>query len=185
MGTQRPGILLLASDPFFGGDVAAVNAHMAAGDRAFEPVAGHHVFQHPVAHAVSAARLAQQVRRVCHALHAACQDDVVVAGADQGFGEGHGPHAGAADAVDSLRWHVDADARPQGDLPRRILPGSSLQHLANNGVADVFRRDARALDGGPRRDDAEIDGALARECAVQPAERRARAAENDHAGRLF
>ena len=92
MGAQCPGVLLLAADLFFGGDVAAMNTHVTAGDRALQAIADHHVFEDAVAHAVPGAGLAQNVRGVGHALHAAGKHDVVIAGTNQRFGQGDRAH---------------------------------------------------------------------------------------------
>src|SRR4029079_2163451 len=120
----------------------------------------------------------QEVWRVRHSLHAPSEDDVVVADTDEGIGQRQRTHAGAADTVDRLGWHVDADAHAEGDLPSWALTGAALQDLPENGVLNVARRDTRPLHRRPRRDDAESPRALARRGAVQFAEWGARPAEN-------
>jgi hypothetical protein len=92
MGAQCPGILLLAADPFFGGDVAAMGSHVATVDRALQPIADHHVFEDTVAHAIPATGLAQEVGSVGHTLHTTGKDDVEIAGANQRFGQGERAH---------------------------------------------------------------------------------------------
>ena len=71
-----------------------------------------------------------------HRLLAACDDDVELTGADQLIGERDGVDAGQAHLVDGQRGHVPADARGDGGLPGRHLPGTGGQHLAHDHVLD-------------------------------------------------
>ncbi len=80
---QRPLVLLLAADAELGGDLAAVHAHEHAVGRAAQPVAVHAVDGGAVAEARAEALVLEQVRRARHALHAAGDDDVRLARADQ------------------------------------------------------------------------------------------------------
>ena len=84
-------------------------------------VVGHRVDERGVAVLEALARLRQQVRGVGHRLHAAGDDDLELAGADQLVGQRDGVEAGEADLVDG-----DAAGRSSGcrRRRRRCGPGS-------------------------------------------------------------
>ena len=89
------------------------------------------------------------MRRVGHRLHAAGDDDVELAGADQLVGQRDRVEAGQADLVDRQRRHGHRDAALDRGLAGGDLPGAGLQHLAHDHVVDRVARDAGARRARP------------------------------------
>jgi hypothetical protein len=84
---------------------------------------------------------------VAHRLHAAGEDDVVVAGANRLGREGHRLEAGAAHLVD--RESRDGDRQPslEGRLAGGVLPDAGGDDVPHDDVLDVLRRHTGALQG--------------------------------------
>ena len=62
-------------------------------------------------------------------------------------GEHHRLEPGAADLVDRQRGDVLIEAAVEGGLPRGVLAGASLNHVAHDALVDRVRIDAGAPDG--------------------------------------
>ena len=183
VGAGGERVLLLAGE-VGAGDVALLGqrAHRLVGELVAEGVVGHRVDQRGVAVLEALARLRQQVRRLGHRLHAAGDDDLVLAGADQLVGQRDRVDAGEADLVDRDRRDVHRDAGLDGGLAGGDLAGAGLDDLAHDHVLDLVAGDAgllqRALDG----DAAEVRGAKVLQAAEQPADRGARPGDDHGSG---
>ncbi len=89
------GVLLLARNLPALGNVLGGVAHMVAVEGVPEPVSDHRIDQLGVAHLDAVSEM-NAVRRLAHALLAAGDDDVAVAGADRLIAERHGAQPRAA-----------------------------------------------------------------------------------------
>ncbi len=115
-------VLLLAGQLHaLGVDLLGQPAHRLLGDLVVEGVVRHRVDQLHVAELEALARLRQEVRGVGHRLHAAGDDDLALAGADQLVGHRDRVQAGEADLVDRDRRDAHREARRRC---RRRGPGS-------------------------------------------------------------
>ena len=114
-----------------------------------------------------------------HRLHAAGDDDLELAGADELVGQRDGVEAGQADLVDRQRGDVHRDAALDGGLARRDLARAGLDDVAHDHVVDLVGRDAGALERGLDGDPAEVRGGEVLERAEQPAHRGAGSSDDD------
>ena len=137
-----------------------------------------------VAERVPEPGLGQQVGGVGHALHAAGDDHVVLAGADQDVGQRRRPHSRCAHLVDRLGADRGPEADADGHLAGGDLARPGLQHLAHDHVADVGRGDAGALEGRAGGGNAEPGSGQRGQAPAQLSEGCAGGAEDDGAGQL-
>jgi hypothetical protein len=89
--------------------------------------------------------LAEQVRRVRHAFHAAGDDHVHAAGRERVMGEDGGLHAAAAHLVDGGRLDVEWQARADAGLAGGRLAKARGQDAAHEDLLDALGIDAGAL----------------------------------------
>ena len=154
------------------------------GELVVERVVGHRVDQRGVAVLEALAGLRQQVRRLGHRLHAAGDDDLVLAGADQLVGHRDRVDAREADLVDRDRRDVHRDAAVDRRLAGGVLPGAGADDLAHDHVVDLVAGDAglleRALDG----DATEVGRREVLEAAEQAADRGAGPGDDDGSGHM-
>ena len=113
-----------------------MGAHVAAFGAAPQAVVNGRIDQLGIAQPVAEARLGDQVRALVHALHAAGDGDLGVAGPDLGGGEHDRLEATAANAVDRRRAGGVRQAGLEYGLARRRLTGAGLQHLAHQHLVD-------------------------------------------------
>jgi len=111
-----------------------------------------------VAVAESAARAHRQVRGVRHALHAAGDHDVGLAGLDHLVGEVDRVQAREAHLVDVHGRDVHRDAGLRRGLAGRHLALAGHQHLAHYHVLNFFRLHPGALECGLDGETAEVGG---------------------------
>ena len=109
-----------------------------------------------VTHAKPGARLRQQVGRVRHRLHAACDHDVVGAGGEEIVREHRRLHAGAAHLVDRRAAGGERQPGAERRLARGRLALAGRQHAAHDHFLDLLGPDLRALDRGADRGGAEL-----------------------------
>ena len=125
-------------------------AHAAQVERAVQRVVRGRVDDLVVAVAVAGPGTGQQVRAVGHRLHAARDDDVELADADQLVGHRDRVQPRQAHLVDRQRGHVHRDAALDRGLPRGDLPGPGLDHMTHDHVVDLVAGDP-ATAPAPRR----------------------------------
>ena len=146
------GVLVLAGElPLLAVELGGVT-HAAQVERAVQGVVRGRVDDLVVAVAVAGAGAGQQVRAVGHRLHAARDDDVELAGADQLVGHRDRVQPRQAHLVDGQGGHVHRDAALDRGLPGGDLPGAGLDHMTHDHVVDLVAGDPRALQ---RRGDGE------------------------------
>ena len=179
----REGVLLLAGQ-VVGGHVALLGQHAHRLGRRLVPqgVVGHRVDECGVAVLEALAGLRQQVRRLGHRLHAAGDDDLDLARADQLVGQRDRVDAREADLVDGDARDVHRDAARDRGGARRVLPGAGQDDLAHDHVVDLVAGDAGLLERAGDGDAAEVRGGLVLEPAEQPADRRTGAGDDDGSG---
>src|SRR5262249_43804105 len=97
------------------------------------------------------------IRRVRHALHAAADDDVRLAGRDGLRAERHGFQPGPTHLVDRERGSLDRNSGVDRALAGGVLPPARLQHLAHDRLVDDLRSDAGTLECLGDDDGAELD----------------------------
>ena len=125
------------------GDVLGGLAHVPVFEGAPQTVVDHGIDGFLVAILPAGPRAHEQVRRPAHALHAAGQNDLRIAGAD-GLGRQHDClEAGAANLVDRDRRDGVGQARLERRLPGRVLAHAGLQDVAHDDFIDVARRERR------------------------------------------
>ena len=144
-----------------------------------EAVQEHVIDSAAVAHAVAGAGAIEQIGRIAHALHAAGDDDISGAGAQEVMGDHRGLHARAAHLVDRGRASRERQSGADSRLARRGLALARRQYAAHQDFVDACRRDPRPLDGGRDRACAERRGGNVLEVAEKAAHRRARRADDD------
>ena len=144
-----------------------------------QPVVDHVVEHLAVPEPVAKPGLRQQVGSVRHRLHAAGDDDVVLAAADHQVGDLDRADRRGAHLVDRVGRDLLRDPRAYRGLPRRCLPRTRLQHLAHDHVADLAGVDGRTLERSADRDRAELRRRQAGETAAQAPEGRSHGAD-DH-----
>ncbi len=139
-----------------------------------------HVIEHAaVTHAIAAAGLLEQIRRVAHALHAAGHHDLVAAGAQQIVGEHGRLHARPAHLVDGRAAGFLAEAGAEGGLPGGRLSLAGGQNAAHDDFLDVGVFDTRVADGAGDASRAELGGGHVVEVALEAAHRCTRCANDD------
>src|SRR6266542_463765 len=180
--TERPLVLVLSRDPELARDERRLLDHVTLVEGRREPVVRHQVDQRPVAEPIAEAGLLEDVGRVRHRLHSACDDHVVVAGPDHLVGDLDRANRGGADLVDRVGAELDRQSSPDRRLPRRRLAGAALEHLAHDGVLDVLVGDPGAVERRPDHERAELGRLVARKRAAELPERGANCAEDDTAG---
>ncbi len=140
--------------------------------RVDQRVALHRVVQHVrPGVAAPAHRPLHEVGGVRHALHAADEDAVVLAGADRREAEEEGLHARAADHVDGRGPDRIGDRDAAEDLARRVLTDPGLDRLAEQDLFDLVGADPAPLDGGAGGHDAEHGRADGAERAAEATDR--------------
>jgi hypothetical protein len=179
MAAQCPAVHVRPGQLQLGRNLAGLLHHVLAGERVRQPVLDHPVDRLGIAHAVAEARIGQQVRRVRHALHAARDAGVEVAGPDGRVDQPDRADARRADLVDRLGGHVLGNAALDLRLARRDLALPGLEHLAHHHLVDLSPVDLRALERRSDRRATQVGGVEACEGASQLAERCAGGAE-DH-----
>ncbi len=122
------------------------------------------------------------MRGVGHGLHAARDDDVELARADQLVGQGDRVEAGQTDLVDRQGGDVHRDAALDGGLAGGDLAAPGLEDLAHDHVADLVASDPGALQRGLDREAAEVGAGEGLEGAEETAHGGARACDNDGLG---
>ncbi len=120
------------------------------------------------------------MRRKAHALLAAGDHDVGIAGRDLLRAESDGAEARAAHLVHAEGRRLDRNAGRDRRLTRRVLALDRRQYLAHDHFIDIGRRHAgpieRRLDG----DLAERMRRQGRQRAIERANRRSRRADDDN-----
>ena len=99
-----------------------------------------------VAHAGAPAGVKGGKRGLRHALGAAADDHVGVAGENGAGAFDQGLHAGAADHVYGVGGDGIGDACLNADLSGNVLAETGRQDAAENDLVHVLRRDVRALE---------------------------------------
>ena len=130
--------------------------HPAQVERAVQRVVRGRVDDLVVAVAVAGAGAGQQVRAVGHRLHAARDDDVELADADQLVRHRDGVQPRQAHLVDGQGGDVHRDAALDRGLPGGDLPGPGLDHVPHDHVVDLAAGDADLLQGRGDREPAEV-----------------------------
>ena len=179
VAAQRPRVLRLPADPDLGADVGVLSRHDLAVEGAGEPVVGHRVDQHAVAHRVPEPRLGHQVRRVGHALHATREHNLVLPRPDVDVSHRGRAHARGTHLVDRLRTGRLGQPYARRHLARRDLAGTRLQHLAHHHVVDLVGRHARTLQRGRGRMRAQLRPGQRCQPPAEAAERGAGRTDDD------
>ena len=179
MAGEREGVLVRAADVVRDRDAFGVGAHVAVLDRAPQPVVDGRVDQLAVAEAKAEPGARDEVRGAVHRLHPAGDRELRVARPDLGGGEHDRLEARPADAVDGRGGGAVREARLERRLPGGCLAGAGLEDLAHQDLVDLRCRrvQARALDGRPDRDAAELRGRHGGQRAAELADRRSRRAD--------
>ena len=137
------------------------------------------VFELSLAKAQTVSKTADDVRRLAHVLRAAGKNDIGFAKLNHLPAANRRLDAGTAEPIHGQGRHLDRDARLQPDVARaehRI--GARLQHVAEDDVIDLRRRDSRARNRRARRQRAKIERRDVFELAGVFGHRRPRAAED-------
>ena len=153
---DRPGVLALAVDLLLAGAQLTGAAHMEVVVRIPKPVEDHPVDEIAVAHPVARAGLGQVVGRVGHRLHAACHEDLAVAGLDLLRREHDRLEPRPADLVDRERPNRIGHPGPLARLPRRRLPNRGGQDAAHDHLGHVAAFDLGASKTLPDRNRTEL-----------------------------
>ena len=169
---DRPGVLLRPVDPELRVHLVRARAHVAIVEGAPQAVVDHRVDHRCVTQARARACGRQQVRRVRHRLHAACDRDLELPGADHLVCDRDRGCARQAHLVDGEPGHLLRDTGGHGRLPGRDLALTRLQDVSHDGVLDPVGRDAGPAEGLPDHDRAQIDRAQGREPAAELPDRR-------------
>ena len=138
------GILLVARDAPFGGDVFGGHAHVDVLERVVQG-ADHHVDHFGIAHARTKARGQADVGRAAHVFGTTANGDVGVAQQDALAGGNKGLQARAAQAVDVEGGRAfGATAVDSGDARQIHVLGLGVDDMAEDHVADLFALDTCA-----------------------------------------
>ncbi|MOA09461.1 hypothetical protein D3C78_1292920 [compost metagenome] len=152
-------ILLLARELVLGCAVFAKRAHGTAGLVSVLQAVEHHVVENlVVAHAVAAAALLQQVRRIGHAFHAARDHHIAAAGHQLVMGQQRGLHARAAHLGQGHGTGALRQSALEPGLARGRLALTGHQAVAEQHFIHLLGGDACALDCGPDGGTAQIMG---------------------------
>ncbi len=148
-------VCLLAGDAVLLRDDLPRDAHVEVVEGVPEGVVKHGILDLFVAVTVPPAGLHQQVGRAAHALHPACDDDLLVARPDGIGGQGHRLEARGTDLVDSHRPHLGGDPCSDGGLTGGSLSNTRLYHVAHDDLFDLVRLHVSSLNCLPYGDGAE------------------------------
>ena len=129
---------------------------MAVGERAPETVLDHVIDHFAVAHAITVARLREQVRRGRHPLHPPGEHDVRITQNDRLRRKSNGLKTRPADLVDRGRRNGIWNARRNSSLPRRVHTQPGGQHVAHDHLIHLVRLHPRALQCLAQRDGPEF-----------------------------
>ena len=143
-----------------------------------EPVLDHGIDELEIAHLLAAAQVLG-VRAERHRFLAAGHDHLGVAVGDLLHADRDGAQARAADLVETPGGRLLGDARGDGGLTGRVLPSGSGEHLAEDHLVHVDRRNARALQCGLDRRGAEFVGRHGAEGTGERSDGRTRRTDND------
>src|SRR5262249_21743033 len=124
----------------------------------------------------------EEVGGAAHALDAAGDDEVGVAGADRLGGEHDRLEAGAADLVDGEGGDGVGQSRLEGGLARRVLAEPRLEDVADDDLVDAVRRGAGPFECFADGDGAELRGRHLAEGAEILADGRADGGEDQGIG---
>ena len=141
-------VLLLVG--LVGADVLGGHAHVHVEAGGIpQSVVDHRVDQlalaHGGAHAVAVAALHHGERSHVHVLHAACNDDVGIAGLDHLGSHVDAVQTGAADDVDGDGGGLDGQAGLQGSLTSDVLAQTGLDDAAHVDMVDLLRLNVGAV----------------------------------------
>ena len=131
-GFRGERILLRAREVVLRGRGFGKAAHELAVERALQPVVEHVIEHFAVTHAIAAARLRQQVRRIGHGFEPARERDLDVAGADLVRGGHDGLQPRAAHLVQRGGRHGGRHAGAERSLARGRLAEARRQHAAED-----------------------------------------------------
>src|SRR5262245_28324511 len=143
---------------------------------------GHRVDGVDGPHPEAEPRPGEQVGRLAHRLHPACDRHLRVARPDRHVGEAERAHARGADLVDRLGGDLLRDPRPDLRLARGDLTLAGLQDLAEEDLLHLPGIDSGAVEGRLDRVAAEIGGLEGGDGAAHLAEGRPCCSEDDCAG---
>ncbi len=152
-----PAILLFAGDLVRACEVFGVPSGMFTGKGVVKAVHQHRVEYLCVAHAVSPAPGAHEVRGTVHVLHAAGDRAIDQAKHHLLRGAGNRLRTRAADAVDRQRRNLDRNAAIDGRLPGRVHLVAGLDHVAHDDRVDIAGCEFRTLKRRADHHGAEID----------------------------
>ena len=136
MTFEGKGVLIGARDGVSHGNVIGLVSHRAILKRTPESVVEHRVDRLPIAEFPSLSHASQQIGSTAHALHAAGDDDLGVAGADRLVGQHDGFQPRATHLVHARRGHGRRQSGGQGGLPGRCLPNAGRQNVPQNHFVD-------------------------------------------------
>src|SRR3989442_1364953 len=146
MAVQRVFILTFAAHMIaFGNDFTCVS-HVEVFIRIPETVMNHGVDDRVVTEAITLAGAGQQVGRICHALHAAGNDNFRVAGLNTLRRKPDGLQSGAANLVYGHRGNIRQKTAAESGLPGRILAQSRRDNVAQDDFVNLLWCQAGALN---------------------------------------
>ncbi len=172
LALQGEGVGRGAADPGLDRQLLGGLAHHQAGERVVEAVAVHAVHHLGVPQPIPPAGARQEVGGVGHALGAAGEHHLGLAGQDRARRAEDRLEARAAGLVDGVGRAVDRHAGAVGDLPRGVGAAAGLAGVAEDHLIDSRRLAAGPLEGGLGRGGAEVGGRERRERAAELADRR-------------
>ena len=173
-------VLLGARETVFGGAILGEAAHQPAFFiGVLEAVVEHVVDQLAVAEAVAAARFREQIRRVGHRFHAACDHDVVGARGEQVVREHRRLHPRAAHLVDGGAAGGERQAGGERSLARGRLALSRRQHAAHDDFVHLLGFDLGALDRCADGRRAQLGGGELLQLSLERAHGGARGRDDD------
>ena len=144
--TDTECILVFTSDAEAFSNVFSRDAHMIVIECIPEAIFDHGIDEDTVAHTIAITSFRNSERSHGHVFHAACYDDVSVAGFDHLSCQGYAAETGTADFVDRKSRYFDRHASFNHSLTSRVLALSSLKDVAHYDFIDVFTFDASTFE---------------------------------------
>ncbi len=128
-------------------DVFSRDAHMVVIESVPKAVFDHRIDEDTIAHAIAITSFRYCERSHGHVFHAACYDDVSVAGFDHLSCQRYATETGTADFVDCQCRNFDRHAGFDHSLTSRVLALSCLKDVAHYDFVDIFAFNTSAFEG--------------------------------------
>ncbi len=144
--TDTECVLVFTSDAETFSNVFSRDAHMIVVECVPEAIFDHRIDEDTIAHAIAITSFRNSEGSHGHVFHAACYDDVSIAGFDHLSCQGYAAETGTANFIDRKSWDFNRHTSFDHSLTSRVLTLSSLEDIAHYDFVDIFAFDTSAFE---------------------------------------